>query len=299
LKWVWSLGGLSVQELGRRVGIALVREETLGRAAELSYYFILALFPFLICVSSVAGLIFSSDQSVYSRVLEYSRAVMPASAYDIVRATATDLSNAAGGGKLSLALLFALWTASQGMDAVIKGLNVAYDIREFRPWWKRRLVAIALTVILLLVLLFSLASILVGDFVRQWLSTTASPVFLDPAWVLVQWLVIFLSLLVALSITYVFGPNLKHQRWRAIVPGSLVAIICWIVVSLGFRTYLQFFDSYSKTYGSLGAVIVLLLWLYLTGAAILVGGEVNAQIRHAAATAGAGEAREITENKDD
>jgi membrane protein len=298
LEWVWSLGGLSIRELARRTVRALVQEETLGRAAELSYYFVLALFPLLICISSAIGLAFSNNQELYERAMAYAQTVMPQSAYQTVRAAVSDLTEGASRGKLSLALVFALWTASLGMDAAIKGLNVAYDIREFRPWWKRRLVAIGITLLLIVLLLAALLLILVGDAARQWLASSVSPVFLEPVWAAIQWLTVVVFMLAGLSVTYLLGPNLKEQRWRAILPGSMIAFLCWIGASLGFRLYLKYFDSYSGTYGSLGAVIVLLLWLYLSGASILIGGEVNAQIRHAAADAGSPEARRISEARD-
>ena len=283
MRWVWELGGLGVRELARRVWRGLMHEDALGRTAELSYYFLLALFPFLICVSAVAGLLFAHEAGLYERVLAYLRGVMPATAFAIVQTTMRDVTEGAGGTKVSLALAAALWTASLGMDAVIKGLNLAYDIREFRPWWKRRLVAVALTGVLL-TLLFVALTLLVGAeqfgrVLERWIPAQ----WFAAVWIVARWTIVVFSTLLGLSLIYLFAPSLKEQRWHAVIPGAIVALACWVLASLGFRLYLSWFDSYSKTYGSLGAVVVLLLWLYLSGAAILVGGEVNAQIRAAAA----------------
>jgi membrane protein len=295
MRWVWSLGGLNTGALARRTWAAILRADTLSRAAELSFYFLLSLFPFLICVSSLAGLLLSNEPELHVRALEHLQQVMPWNAYVLVRDAVNEVTVAASGATLSLAFVFALWTASLGMDALIKGLNAAYDVREFRPWWRRRIVAIVLTSVLLVLLVSALLMVLIGRNVGIWLDSVAPGTLVEQGWSVLRWLIVVGFALIGLNLTYLFAPNLKSQKWRAIMPGALVAFVIWIIASLAFRLYLNFFDSYAKTYGSLGAVIVLLLWLYLSGAAILIGGEVNAQIRHAAAAAGVPEARRISE----
>jgi membrane protein len=297
MRWVWALGGLTPRQLAHRVWRGLLHEEALGRTAELSYYFLLALFPFLICVSAAAGLLFSHEALLYERVLGYLRGVMPGSAFSIVETTMRDVTAGAGGTKVSLALAAALWTASLGMDAVIKGLNLAYDVREFRPWWRRRLVALGLTAVLLTLLLLTLILLVAAEHLGRLMQMWVPGQWFPFVWFFARWTIVVLAVLLGLGLIYLFAPNLKEQRWHAIMPGAAVAFVCWVIASLGFRLYLSWFDSYSRTYGSLGAVIVLLLWLYLSGAAILLGGEVNAQIRNAAAEAGAAEAQKITEAK--
>ena len=295
MRWVWSLGGLSVRELARRVARALIHEDSLGRAAELSYYFLVSLFPFLICLFTIVGMVFSAREGLPLQVLGYLRRVMPPNAYEIVRGVLEDVIAGAGSGRLSVALALALWTASLGMNSLITGLNVAYNVTEFRPWWRRRLVAIAITTAMLVLVVAALGLIIVGEAAGTFLAQWLPGFFATRAWTVLQWAIIFAFMLLGLSLIYLFAPNLKNQRWAAILPGALVACVCWLAASLGFRLYLHYFDTYSRTYGSLGAVIVLLLWLYLTGAAVLLGGEVNAQIRAAAAAAGAREAKQIRE----
>lgn len=286
MTWVWHLGGLTTPELARRVYSQFWAHNVMDRAAALSYYLLLALFPLLIFLSSVLGAYFLSDFHLYQKMLDYLARLMPPMAYSLVSSTMNEVIKAAGGGKLSFGFLLALWTASAGTSAIIDGLNAAYAVTDPRPWWRVRLRAITLTVVTALLALTALGLIVSGDSILQWLGWEWSP-----GQAVAQWLVIGLFLLTALIVTYRHGPNLKQQRWQALVPGSLVALGTWLLISLILRIYLRFFNTYSHTYGSLGAVIVLLLWLYLTGIAILLGAEVNSEIEHAAAAAGAAEAK--------
>lgn len=286
MAWVLALGGLSGKELARRVWSRIWDHAVLDRAAQLSYYFLLALFPLLIFLSAVLGAFVLSDFHLYNRLLGYLAAVMPFAAFTLVQETINQVTQAADGGKVSIGLVLALWTASSGTAAVIDGLNEAYEVKDDRPWWRVRLTALLLTVIAAILALAGLVLIVSGDTLAEWigwhwgLGQTAA-----------QWLVIAVCLLAALTVVYRFGPCLKNQRWQALMPGSLTALLSWVLVSLGLRLYLHFFNSYNKTYGSLGAVIVLLLWLYVTGISMLLGAEVNAEIEHAAALAGAEEAK--------
>ena len=296
MRWVWHLGGLSVGELLRKVWTEIDEDDVLGRSAQLSFYFLLSLFPLLMFVSAVLGRIFSGNADLYHALLSYLQNLMPTSAYTLVRTTVDEITMAEGGGKLSLSLLATLWTASSGMEAIINGLNVAYNVTERRSWWRRRLVAIALTITLavasgtaLLLVVFGgkIGSALAGQyglggvFERLW---TTSQIAFPPVFMLLTF-----------SLIYRVAPNVREQGWQAVVPGAFTALVLWLTATMFFRLYLSYFDSYSKTYGSLGAVIVLLLWLYLSGIAILVGGEVNSEIRKAAARAGVPEAQKPLE----
>lgn len=298
LHWVRDVGGLTARELAGRIWREIQRDDVLGRAAQLSYFFLLSLFPLLIFFASVAGLVLGGETDLYARFLRYMQAVMPEAAFRLVRQTMSDIVAGAGGGTLSTGLFLSLWTASMGVEAIIQGLNAAYDVREVRPWWRRRLVALLLTVVLTVMLLSSLALVLAGGYVTRWVIgdpalRTVPLVLLS----LLRWALIVTFVLIAFNVLYVFGPNLKQQKWQVILPGSLVAVACWMASSLGFRLYLSLFDNYSRTYGSLGAVVVLMLWLYLSGFAVLLGGEVNAEIRNAAAAQGVQEAQEIAEGE--
>ena len=180
---------------------------------------------------------------------------------------------------MTFGLVFSLWIASSGMEAIIEGLNVAYDVPEARVWWRRRLVAIALTVCLGVLVAAAVFLILVSngmaDAIGGYIPAFEQIGRLSTA---VQWVVGILFLLLALSLVFRFAPNLRRPRWEANLPGAIATVVFWLGASAILNFYLQTFGSFDKTYGSLGAVIVLLIWLYVSGAAVLVGGELNSII---------------------
>lgn len=290
---LWKLGGLSWLELGKRVWKEIQEDRVLGRAAELSYYFLLALFPFLIFLTSVIGLVLGSGTGTRNTFFEYLARIMPPSAYQLINSTMSEVSAASSGGKLSLGLLAALWAASNALTAVTDSLNTAYDLQETRPWWKSRLVAITLTIALSILIIGALVLVVAGSHIAEWLAATYGfgPVF-PTTWKIIQWPVVLGAMLLAFALIYYFGPAFRKHAWQWLTPGAAIGVALWLLVSLGFRVYLNFFNSYSATYGSLGAVIILMLWLYFTGAAVLIGGEVNSEIEHAAAQQGEPEAKE-------
>ncbi|HEX7317099.1 MAG TPA: YihY/virulence factor BrkB family protein [Pyrinomonadaceae bacterium] len=289
---LWRLGGLSWRVLGRRVWLEVYEGDLFTRAAALSYYFLLALFPLLIFLTSMLGYFAESGTELRTNMLRYLGSVAPRSASQLVRETVEEITEGATGGKLSLGLLAALWFASFGMGAIGDTLNTAYGVRESRPLWKRRLISLGLTMAIAALVISALALVLYGGAIGEGLATRfdLGGAF-KAVWNLVQWPIVLAFVLFAFALIYYYAPDLKHQKWYWITPGSLTGVALWLFVSFCFRFYLRYFDQYSVTYGSLGAVIILLLWFYLTGAAILVGGKVNAEIEHAAAEHGAPEAK--------
>ena len=290
---LWKLGGLSWRELGKRVWAEVQGDNVFGRAAELSYYFLLALFPFLIFLTSIIGFVLGSGTGTRHALFEYLARIMPPSAFHLIDNTMTEVSTASGGGKLSFGILAALWAASNGLGAITESLNTAYDLKETRPWWKQRLTAIGLTTALSVFIIGALVLVVAGGRIAEWLAATYGfgPVF-PLAWKIIQWPAVLACMTFAFALIYYFAPDFRKQAWQWLTPGSVIGVALWLLVSLGFRVYLHFFNSYSATYGSLGAVIVLMLWLYLTGAAVLIGGEVNSEIENAAAKQGEPEAKE-------
>jgi membrane protein len=201
----------------------------------------------------------------------------------LISATLDEISKGKGGGKLSFGLLAALWAASNGMGAITQTLNIAYDVEEARPWWKVRLISIGLTVFLAVLIISALVVVLYGGRIVDLIAMKAG--LTDTfriVWKVLQWPIALAFLLIGFGTIYYFAPNLREQKWRWITPGSVVAVVLWLLVSFIFRIYLHFFNSYSATYGSLGALIILMLWFYLTGIAILVGGEINSELDNAA-----------------
>ncbi len=283
--------GLTWRELLTRVWNAIWEDDVFGQAAKLSFYFLLALFPLLLFITTLFGYFAQSDELRQS-LLSYARRVVPSSAFRLVVDTLNQLKAGAGADKLSIGILGTMWAASSGMAAVAEGLNTAYRIKEARPWWKTRLIALGLTIAFVLFTVTALLLILAGGNLGWFL---AGRLGMETAfawvWNLARWPLALCMILIAVDLVYRFAPDLKEWRWHWITPGGLVAVGLWWAASLGFRLYLRFFNSYNATYGSLGAVIILMLWLYISGVAILVGAEVNSEIESARAQAGEADAR--------
>ena len=300
MKSLWALRNITWIELAKRVWKEANDDHMFGRAAELSYYFLLALFPLLIFLTSVIGLVLGSGTGTRHALFEYLARIMPPSAYELISATMYEVTNSSGGGKISFGLLAALWAASNGMGAITESLNVAYDVEETRPWWKTRLVAIGLTIALSVLIIAALVLVVFGGRIGEGLATAYGfGSAFAITWKIVQWPVVFAAMILAFALIYYFAPDLRRQAWQWLTPGAAIGVVLWLLVSLVFRIYLHFFNSYSATYGSLGAVIILMLWLYFTGAAVLIGGEINSEIEHAAAQQGAPEAKERGEKSPD
>jgi len=289
---MWKPGGLTWKVLAKRVWSETKHDDVFGRAAQLAYYFLLALFPLLIFLTSVIGLIVGSGTGMRQTLFASLSRVMPSTAFQLIDSTIWEISSASGAGKLSFGFLAALWAASYGMGAITQALNVAYDLEETRPWWKQRIVAIGLTLALSVVIIAALLIVLAGGKIADALATHyALGSIFTVTWKILQWPLALAFMLLAFAVIYYFAPDLRHQDWKWLTPGSVIGVGLWLLVSFAFKGYLHFFNSYSKTYGSLGAVIVLMLWLYLTGLAVLIGGEVNSEIEDAAAKRGAREAK--------
>jgi membrane protein len=290
---LWKLGGLGWKELGKRVWSEIQEDNVFGRAAELSYYFLLALFPFLIFITSTIGLVLGSGTGTRHTLFDYLGRIMPPSAFQLLDNTMQEVSAASSGGKLSFGILAALWAASNGMTAITQTLNTAYDLKESRSWWKQRLVAIGLTIALSILIILALVLIVAGGRIAEGLASAygLGPTF-PIAWKIIQWPVVLACMILAFALIYYLAPDFREQSWAWLTPGAAIGVVLWLLVSIAFRVYLNFFDSYSATYGSLGAVIILMLWLYFTGTAVLIGGEINSEIENAAAKQGEPDAKE-------
>ena len=289
---IWNLGGLSAKQLAIRVWKSMNEDNIFGRASELAYNFILSIFPMLLFLVALFGFFTSRASGFEDRLFFYFGTVLPPAAAQVVFHTVQDVARNASGGKLTLGLVLALWSASGGMSSMISTVNVAYSVRDNRPYWRVRGIAVLLTFGISMLVIAALALVLVGGSAVTFL---ASHLGLNYLWVIswkvIQWPAALFFISCAFALVYYFGPDLHEQHWYWITPGSLSGVLLWVAVSFGFRAYLHFFNSYSKTYGSLGAVIILLLWFYVTGLAFLIGAEVNAQIEHAAAKHGHPEAK--------
>ncbi len=270
---------LSWSELAKRTLKESLADDVLNLSAQQAYYFFFALFPALLFLISIAS--FFPVANLVDETVGLLGRLVPPDVLQIITDQIKKLSDSNQGGILTLAFVLTLWSSSGAMVSIITTLNAAYDIREGRPWWKMRLTAIALTVGLALFILISISLVLVGPAFAQHLAVS---MHLGPAfkwtWLVLQWPAIFLLVATGIGLVYYFAPD-AEQEWVWITPGSILATVLWVVVSLAFKLYIAYFGNYNKTYGTLGVFIVLLTWLYLSGLAILIGAEVNSEIEHA------------------
>jgi membrane protein len=296
IKSLWKLGGLGVGQLARRVYKSIDEDNILGRSSELAYNFILSIFPLLLFLISLFGIFASRGTALRSNLLYYLSRVLPPSAFDLMSKTIQEVTKNTGGTKVTIGILLALFSASGGITSMMSALNGAYGVRERRSWFKVRGIALGLTVALAVLVVTALVLVLAGGVAADYLGARLHlGVFAVVSWKVVQLLAALLFVVVAFSLIYYYGPNLEEQHWYWITPGSLVGVLLWLAASIGFRVYLHFFNTYSKTYGSLGAAIILLIWFYVTGLAFLVGGEINSEIENAAAEHGHPEAKAVGE----
>lgn len=280
----WSRGGLTLGELVHGLWIRAIAHRIWNEAAALSFYFLVALFPLLLVISTLIGFVLSSQTSAYFSLLAYLDRVMPTSAVEVFSGVLNQLTSGASGGKLSFGILITLWAASSGVTASIEALNIAFEVPSSRRWWHRRLVAVGLTLSIGLIITASLVFLLTGGTAASALMSRL-PVLgaLSHLSSVIRWLAGLTLLWLSLNLIYGFGPNLKRKRWEGVLPGSCFALACWLLASFCLRSYLSTFGSLSH-YGSLAGVIALLFWIYLTAAALLLGGELNAIIWHASET---------------
>lgn len=278
---LWEFGGIGPVRMSKRVWKEMDGDDVYGKAAELSYYFLLALFPALLFLVSLMGMAAGPGTELRASLFQTLGSILPQGSSELVSKTVSEVTQNADGGKLTFGLLTALWAASGGLVALINTLNVVYDVTERRSWWKKRVVALALTLWLSLLIVTSLALVLFGE---RLAGMAAERLGLgemgEYALLAVRWGLVLGAMFTAFASVYYYAPNLKRPEWYWISPGAVVGVALWLAVSFAFRLYLQFFNNYSATYGSLGAVIILMLWFYLTGLAVLIGGEVNAEIGH-------------------
>jgi membrane protein len=289
---MWAWGGLTPLRLMKRVGHEFNEDDILGHSAQLAYYFMLALFPMLLFLLTLIGLIAHNNAEFQSQLFGYLARVLPGSASELISKTIQEITQAAGGAKLTFGLVFTLWSAMGGVTAIMDALNAAYDVEEQRPLWKKYGIALGLTIALAVLIIVALALVMFGGRIAEYLAAHIGlgSMFVI-GWKIVQWPVAFGIMAVAFAVIYYFAPDVKDQKWYWITPGSLLGVFIWLAASGAFRLYLHFFNNYAKTYGSLGAAIVLMLWLYVTGMSIMLGGEINSEIEHAAAEHGRADAK--------
>ena len=282
---LWNFGGTPASLILKRSAKAFMDDNLVSRAAELGYYFLFALFPTLLSASSILGLLAKKASTFYAGMLDYLSIVIPHSAFKLVIDTFNQTAAASSGGKIVFGIAAALWSASVGFAAIQDTANIVYKVKETRPYWKAKLQAIGVTLLLSIVITSTLSVLLFADFLDKRIAKMGHPSYLQHSEVAavqgVSWVVVMALLMLLFAIIYFFAPDLKSKRWHWLTPGATIGILGWLAASIGLRVYLHFFPSYSAAYGSLGAVIILLTWFYITGLMLLIGAEINSEIQAA------------------
>lgn len=278
---LWTRAGLTWREFGMRLLRQVWEDEVLGRCAELAYFFLFSIFPLLLFLTTLLGYLAGASEGLRWNLFWYIARISPSDEITaLLTNTLNEVTLARSGFKLYLSLLLAIWIASNGMIAVSRTLNTACGLKETRRWWKRRIIAIVLTVAFAALILCALVLIFYGGVIAERLTQRlALGPLLVVFWNFLRWPLVIVFLLISFEMVYNYAPNLgdspSRQWWT---PGAVTAVVLFLGVSYGLRLYLAYFHTYSTAYGSLGAVILMLVWFYFTAFALLMGGEVNSEI---------------------
>jgi len=287
------LPGIGSRQFAKVIAKRIADNAVTDRAAQLSYYFLFSLFPFLFTLVTLAA--YLPVQGAIDELLARLDPLMPQAAMSIIHDQLTALTTQQRPHLLTFGLLLAVWSASRGVDALRTALNLSYDVKESRPWWKVQAIAIVITIATSALMLFAIAVLALGSGAGVWL---AGKLHVDQYWALLwswlRWPITAAGVMLVLALLYYFLPDVK-QEWRYITPGSVLATMLWLLLTWGFSFYAETFGSYDKTYGAIGGVIVLMTWLYISGFVFILGGEVNAVLEHASAEGKARGAREAGE----
>jgi membrane protein len=269
---------MSLRELASGVWERIFKDRCLGTAAELGFYFMMSLFPFLIFVLSLLTFIEGARDVLISNLARF----IPREAMKLLQGWVETVFSDRSGGVLSFSFIFSLWTASTGTASLMELLSAAYDVGEGRSFWRSRWIAIALTLVLTILVIGGALTVTLGQPLMENLMERLglSRVF-AAVWLVVTYAGGLAMLFAGLAVIYYFGSNV-HQKIRWILPGALFSAVALVLVSYAFTVYLRIFPSFDLTYGSMGAAIVLMLWLYLISLVILIGGEINSEIHRAA-----------------
>ena len=254
----------------------LKEDDILALASQLSYNLLLSLFPFFIFLFTIAG--YSNVNS--EEVLISLKNILPFNVYSLIYDTVIEIFDSRKGNLLSFSLIITIWIASNGFNAVIKAVNKAYNQEECRPFWKLQVISILSTIILSFLIIFSLFLLVLGNFIliklTLWFNLSIELIYI---WNFLRYILALLIMIFIFTLIYKITPCTPSSFADAL-PGSIFATIGWVLVSLGFAYYVDNFANYSRLYGSIGAVIALMVWLYLTSIIILIGGEINSLFKN-------------------
>lgn len=272
--------GYRIGPLLKKTGQEILDDNILGLAAQTAYYFFFSLFPLFLFTAPLLSLL-GDEREIFEWIITRADRAIPDSAIQLVRGITSDVVfSESAPGLMSAGILLVIWAGSNVFGSLTDALNRAYDVNESRPWWRRKLMAIACVIASGICFGLAIATLLAGPQMGSWLAenTLLGPTF-ESVWGFLRYPLAFTMLVAMLFMTYYFLPNLRQQKGQVLV-GAAAAAVLWVLVTLAFRAYVTNFGSYNKTYGTIGGVIVLLTWMYLTMLVILTGGELNAELHH-------------------
>lgn len=246
-------------------------DDIFALGAQLAYYLMLSFFPFLIFLMTVVG--FSHLDS--ADILDGLRTILPNNVFSLVDVTVVEIVETQNAGLLGASIALTIWSASSGFRAVIKGLNKAYNIKDSRSFIKRSFVAIIFTLALVMLIMLTLAMMVFGEIIGKYiLAIFPFKSVIAYIWNISRYLIVVFMMILIFACIYRYTPA-KKVSWREVYPGAIVSTLGWIIVSLGFSYYINNIANYSRLYGSVGAVFVLMTWLYITSMILILGAEFN------------------------
>jgi membrane protein len=262
-----------------RAGKEALQDHVTNLAAALAYYAFLAIPSLLLVVVGVFSLV--ADEDGVNTIIERLQGVVPQEALTLIEDTLTRVTETAAGSGIAMTIVgsvLALWTLTGSMQTLMWALNSAYDREETRGFVKRRLIALAMVVLMLLAFVLAFGLLVLGPALSGWIGSAVElETLVSWLWWTAQWPILILGLLFAFAAILYLGPNVDHPRWSFLTVGTVISVVIWLLASGGFALYVSQFGSYNKAWGSLAAVIIMLTWLWLSGVALLFGAEVNAE----------------------
>ena len=275
--------GYRVESLAKCVGKEILADDVLGLSAELAYYFFFSLFPIMLFITPVLSF-FGNEQQIVDGVLRQLGTAIPPESQQLVADVVRSVVTTNAPGLMSVGALLALWAGSNVFNNLINALNKAYDVEETRPFWKRRLIAMGMVIVSGLVVGTSTIAVVAGDYILGWVAgllglAERTRLVLTVA----QYAIAFVMLVGMAWVTFRVLPNTR-QNWRHVLVGAVFTTVAWAIATLGFKLYVANFGNYSATYGTIGGIIVLLTWMYLTMVVLLTGGELASELHKGTAS---------------
>lgn len=254
--------------------VKIKNDDISALAAQLAYYLILSFFPFLIFLITLIGI--AKFDSI--TVLNGLKSILPTNVFDLIQKTVLEILNQQNVGLLGISIILSMWSASSGARAAIRGINKAYDLKEKRNFINLSFLAIIFTVALTLMILITLIALVFGDIIDDYLYLWFPfPQVINLIWNLIRYGVVLVSMILIFAALYRYAPTTR-MKWKKVFPGAIFTSVGWIIVSLAFSYYVTNMSNYSNLYGSLGAVFVLMIWLYLTSIMLILGAEINSAL---------------------